>query len=79
MEGFPPFLSLYGWFGLFYLEQYIDMSFQGIIFLSKGWILEISTKAKCPLFHHFDGVELIRSGSVQNGRECHFWRTIMEI
>lgn len=32
--------------GLFYLEHHKDANLQEILFLSEGWILEISTKAR---------------------------------
>lgn len=81
MEGFPPFLLLWGLvlFGLVYLKCNKDVNCQEILLLSEGQILEISTKARYPLFHHFDCVELIRPGCVCSGREHRFWRTVIEI
>lgn len=42
----------------FNLECHKDMTFQEILFLSACQLLEIGTKAKCPLFHNLDCVEL---------------------
>lgn len=58
--------------GLFYLERHKDVNLQEILFLRAGFW-------KSVLKPGFDCVELIRHGCVFNGREHHFWRTIIEI